>query len=530
MNIREIEKIIDSLHKHHPAFSGLKEQVIYEVLTVFEDICSLNVMGSMLNPCLLQKNTNYLDALNQALFWIENSNLSLESLPINRDISEEKYKNCASLLLDYAYPYSVICSGYISFSRNRLIAKVDNNTITFDFPDDYNCSAWNDIIREASQSTLDDMINAINPFKISNAYATLQKSIRIEKGDITYNISEEIFNLFLEIAEMHWEATKTLPVSWKFDNFTLDEYKKAWISIAAICYIHFFSDLKIQDPQIRIRNSIITMPLSQIIEYVIKISGLEKQTVEKIIKYITFEPRKKNIDIMYQPIIVLNDDTALIAPMLFINSRPERNLLAVVCTKKDSEHSKEVNKLEKLMVQELESVIPHLNTLRIVKHKNLGGRLPDIDFAILDTTTNSALMCELKWFIAADSTKEVYAREDDITHGCEQSDMVMAYAMSDRKRFIKQVFNYDDGANVDLFCCVVARHNIRTQHPYIPVIDLSKLKKLFMTQPINKVFHTIREHKYEDSLPDDASITYQSVKYGDFTFKIPAICFGTMPL
>lgn len=51
-----------------------------------------------------------------------------------------------------------------------------------------------------------------------------------------------------------------------------------------------------------------------------------------------------------------------------------------------------------------------------------------------------------------------------------------------------------------------------------------------MTQPINKVFHTIREHKYEDSLPDDASITYQSVKYGDFTFKIPAICFGTMPL
>lgn len=133
----------------------------------------------------------------------------------------------------------MICSGYISFSRNRLIAKVDNNTITFDFPDDYNCSAWNDIIREASQSTLDDMINAINPFKISNAYATLQKSIRIEKGDITYNISEEIFNLFLEIAEMHWEATKTLPVSWKFDNFTLDEYKKAWISIAAICYIHF---------------------------------------------------------------------------------------------------------------------------------------------------------------------------------------------------------------------------------------------------------------------------------------------------
>lgn len=165
----------------------------------------------MLNPCLLQKNTNYLDALNQALFWIENSNLSLESLPINRDISEEKYKNCASLLLDYAYPYSVICSGYISFSRNRLIAKVDNNTITFDFPDDYNCSAWNDIIREASQSTLDDMINAINPFKISNAYATLQKSIRIEKAILHIIYQKKFSTYFLKLLKCIGKPPKLCP-------------------------------------------------------------------------------------------------------------------------------------------------------------------------------------------------------------------------------------------------------------------------------------------------------------------------------
>lgn len=106
----------------------------------------------------------------------------------------------------------------------------------------------------------------------------------------------------------------------------------------------------------------------------------------------------------------------------------------------------------------------------------------------------------------------------------------MTYAMSDRKRFIKQVFDVDDGDSIDLFCCVVARHNIRTQHKYIPVIDLKKLKELFSSKPISSVFHAIRNHEYKESLPEDASITYQVIKYGDFTFKIPAICFESMPL
>lgn len=116
-----------------------------------------------------------------------------------------------------------------------------------------------------------------------------------------------------------------------------------------------------------------------------------------------------------------------------------------------------------------------------------------MDFGLLDTVSNAALLCELKWFAAADSSKEVYAREDEITHGCEQSESIMAYAMSDRKQFITQVFDIDDGDNIDLFCCVVAMHNIRTQHKYVSVIDLKKFKELFLSQPINSVFHTIRK-------------------------------------
>lgn len=530
MDIREIENIIDNSHKKHPAFFGTKEQVIYELLSAFEDLCSLTVISSMLNPLALRKLTDLMDALNQALYWVEKSDLPTTTVQITTDISEQRYGQCVSLLIDYAYPYSVICSGYISFSRNRLVAKVDANIITFDLPTNHNNSVWSDILREARQSTLGSFMECISPAKIAKANAELQKRISIDDGFLCYELTNEIMDPFFEIANEQWNSTKTLPDSWKFDLFTLDDYQRAWTCIATLCYIHFFSCITIKDPLIRLRNSTIIVPISKIVDYIVSVSGLKKELVESIVKYITFEPSKRNVDIMYQPIAVLSNEVAIIAPMLFIGSRPERNLLAVVSSRNDSEHSKEVNDLEDLMVQEIEATLPHDTSLKFVKHKKLGGRLPDVDFGLLDTASNVALLCELKWFASADSSKEVYAREDDITHGCEQAESIMTYAMSNRKQFIKQVFNIDDGDNIDLFCCVVARHNIRTQHKYVPVIDLKKLKELFLSKPINCVFHAIRNREYEESLPEDASITHQVIKYGDFTFKIPAICFESMPL
>lgn len=530
MDIREIENIIDNLHDGHSAFSGTKEQLTYELLSVFEDLCSIVVMSSVLNPLALRKITDHMDALNQALYWVEKSNLPSVDAQINIDISKERYEQCVSLLTEYAYPYSVICSGYISFSRKRLIANVDNNTVTFDFPEDHNDSAWSDILREASQSTLGGFMDKVNPLKIATANAELQKVVHIEDGCLCYKLTNEVISTFLEIASEQWNFTKTLPTTWRFDQFTLDDYRQAWVYIAALCYIHFFSCITIKDPIIRLRNSTIIQPVSKIVEYIVSMSGLEKEKVENIIRYIIFEPAKRNVDIMYQPITVLNNEMAIVAPMLFIGSRPERNLLAVVSSKKDSEHSKEVNDLEDLMVQEIEKSIPRETTLKFVKHKKLGGRLPDVDFGLLDTISGAALLCELKWFASADSSKEVYAREDEITHGCEQSEAIMAYAMSNRKHFIKQVFDVEDGEDIDLFCCVVARHNIRTQNKYVPVIDLKKLKELFLSKPINSVFHTIRNHEYTEPLPEDATITHQIVKYGEYTFKIPAICFESMPL
>ncbi len=213
MDIRDIEKIIDTFHENHPAFTGTKQQMVYDLLATFEDLCSLAIMGSILNPFSLRKITDYMDALNQALNWVHNSSLNSLGVPFNSRIEESRYENCVSLINDYALPYSVICSGYISYSRKRLIASVEENNVTFDFPENGNKSAWNDILRETSQMGIKGFMEAMNPMKVSSAYVKLKERISIQDEELCYELTGEVIDAFSEIASKQWEATKTLPSS-----------------------------------------------------------------------------------------------------------------------------------------------------------------------------------------------------------------------------------------------------------------------------------------------------------------------------
>ncbi|MBC8556749.1 hypothetical protein [Jutongia hominis] len=521
LNIREIETIIDIEHKKSPVFDAGKEQTFYDLLAAFEDVCGLILMGSMFNPLALKKITDQMDALNISLLWVDE--ICVEDMqPLDVALTETRYKQCCELLNDYAYPYSVICSGYISYSRNRYAVDIEDNKVIFTPGKEQNKSMWSDVLRESSQVDLNDMASIIDPYRLITSVRELRDKVKVENGMICYELSSDMLNSFKKVALQQWELSKTLPENWVFDSFTMEEYKAFWVALTTLCYVHFCSCFAVGDPLVRLKNSNIIQNSEYIVAYIISASGLEKEKVETIIQYITFEPKKKNVDIMYQPIVKLSNGTLIITPILFMGSRPERNLLAVVSSRRDSNYFKEVNDLEKLMVSELET---YVSSPDIIKHKHLREDLPDIDFAIFDRMTNSAIICETKWFAAADSTKEVYAKEDEITHGCKQIEEIMAYAMQDRKHFVKQVFNVEDGETVDIFVCVVAKHNIRTHNKYVPVIDLKRMEELLSKYSLSTVFHMIRNHQYEIPLPEGASITYQRVFYAGFEFRIPAICF-----
>ena len=99
LEIREIENIIDHIHDNHPVFNVPKEQAICELLTSFEDLCSLSVMSSVLNPASLNKITDYMDALNMALQWVE---------------QRFAYSICVSILCNMQWLYFIFKETFIS--------------------------------------------------------------------------------------------------------------------------------------------------------------------------------------------------------------------------------------------------------------------------------------------------------------------------------------------------------------------------------------------------------------------------------
>ena len=54
-NVRDIEIIIDEAHKGHEILKLYKKQATHDILATFEDMCSLVLMNSILNPFTLKK-------------------------------------------------------------------------------------------------------------------------------------------------------------------------------------------------------------------------------------------------------------------------------------------------------------------------------------------------------------------------------------------------------------------------------------------------------------------------------------------
>ena len=229
-SVRDIEIIIDEAHKGHEILKLYKKQATHDILATFEDMCSLVLMGSILNPFALRKIVDQMDALNIALGWINQSCPDKEDEVVVRDISEIRYEQCLDFLNQYAYPYSVICSGYIAYSRKRFDATVDGTCVTFNLNEKQNSSTWNDILREGTNNDFLKFLASFNSNELLQANSELKEHISIENEMICYSLTDGILDTFKKIAQAQWNATKTLPRSWKFDLFTICETK--WFAAA----------------------------------------------------------------------------------------------------------------------------------------------------------------------------------------------------------------------------------------------------------------------------------------------------------
>jgi len=527
--IREVEKIIDNYHRQSPVFSLNRKTALFNALTVFEDCCRL---GGTENLALMQDSLEYsllireqLDAINVLIQWIFQDCSYEENDFLDMAIVPERYMSIAELLQFQAKQYSPICSAYISYSRGHFTANVNESQKTITFLD--NPNNRNIIISDIMETVLGDQslgLQSIPIHTMSLASQKLISSIQFSDGRISYRTDDEVWIPFQNMMERQWTSTSELPQEWQFDCFSVGDFKRFWVTIATLCFIHMTACLKSGIWGAHVEEAVLVRSPAEFTQIIVDKTKMPVDHATSILQLLTYNCKLRNNDIVYQPFVTIDDDKLALAPHLILASRPERNLVSLIHKIRDKSYFDLTNLREGIMQEDLDYMAGNLQNALIAKNKSLPDTLPDVDYAIWDKTSNSILVCELKWLVEADSTSEVFARVQDIEHGCNQISSILRYAENNCSDFCQRVFGTVAlPQNPDIIGCVVSKKGIRVDNSIIPVISLQSLTNLFQRNTVAQAFEAIKRKSYLIAAPNNFIFGLKAVKYAGYTFEIPAL-------
>ena len=527
--IREVEKVVDDYHKQSPVFSLNRKTALFNALTVFEDACRL---GGTTNIALMGDSLEYsflireqLDSLKILIEWIFQDCSHKDDDILDMDIVSETYMNTAGLLQFQAKPYSPICSAYISYSRGHFTANINEIQKKITFLDNpHNRSI---VISDMMETILGDQSTGLQfatTQELPLATNKLISSIKFQDGHISYSTDNEIWSPFQKMMEKQWTCTSELPEEWNFDAFSIKDFKQFWIAVATLSFIHMTACLKSGVQGAAVEDAVIVKSSSEFVQIIVDKTGSAIDNIAAILQLLTYNSKLKNNDIVYQPFVKLDKDKLALAPHLILASRPERNLVSLVHKLKDKSYFDLTNLREGIMQDELDITTEKLQNVLVSKNKALPGTLPDVDYAIWDKASNTILICELKWLVEADSTSEVFARIQDLEHGCSQVSDMLSYAETHCLDFCNKVFDATEIEKTpEIIGCVVSKKGIRVDNSNIPVISLHTFLNLLQHKSIFETFKTIKEKTYLIPTPQNFEFGLQAVTYAGYTFEIPAL-------
>lgn len=527
--IREVEKVIDHYHKKSPVFGLNRKTALFHALTVFEDCCR---MSRIAEPPLAENSfelamllREQINAVNVLIQWIFQDCPHEEDDILDAAIVPERYENICSLLQAHASPYALICNAYVSYSRGHSKAKVNETqkTITFfDNPDHRDIT-----ISDFMETILGDHLLSVQAAPTHMTYLANQKlisSIRFLDGHISYRTDAEVWVPIQNMMDRQWTAFSELPEEWRFDRFSVGDFKQFWVAVATLCLIHMTACLESGIEGMDIEEAVLVKSPSEFIQIILDKAKISADSAASILRLLIYNNALRNNDIIYQPFVAIDDNKLALAPHLILTSRAERNLVSLIHKIGDKSYFDLTNLREGIMQEALDSIAGNIQNVLIAKNRALPDTLPDVDYAIWDKSSNCILICELKWLVEADSTSEVLARIQDVEHGCRQITDILRYAENNCSDFCQRVFSataLQQGPN--MIGCVVSKKGIRIDRSDIPVISLQSLINLLQSNTVAQAFEAIKKRTYLIPASNNLGFGYMTVKYAGYTFELPAL-------
>ncbi|MGC5327290.1 YecA family protein [Brevibacillus sp. SYSU BS000544] len=521
--LRKIERKIDDFHKSSRVFTYTRPTAILNALRVFEDGCRLGaqaVLSKTGDPVdYSMEIREQLNSIDIVLKWIFS-----ECKPDTQIDStcDKRYVDFANLHYHHARQYFGIYNAYVSYSRGKYRAIVNEKQRKVSF--EPNAHLINIVISNFSEALYNhNGKEAPTNFVLLQVLEELEQSIRVKDKRISYDISDKVWSVAKQLIERQWIESSELPLEWVFDRFSLKEFRDVWIAFGSWMWIHSFACLHSGTVGAALEDVVVVKKKEDVINFISQKSDVSHDVLSNIIDYLVYDSKLKNNDIIFQPLIPLFDSYIAFCPHLFLASRAERNLIMLMHKKKDKSYFNLTNLREKLMITEISKSIGNNTSTQFSVGVKLPGRLPDVDLVFYNKEESILLICELKWLIEADATHEVYAREDDINHGCEQVQSIQQYVHENSFDFIKKAFNEELPGISEIGAIVISKVGIRTTNTKVPVISLKKFIELCNNnnQSLRGLLKDIVAKKYLSPIPPKFKFQKLGVKYANYTFELP---------
>ena len=421
-SVLKAEKEIDNFYLTSPFINLNRIEALWYLLCAAEENCVLISMG---REARFKKSFVLVDSMKYVLKYC--MNWLFESCPTGGQVPKKcdpKLKRLAHEFLTIGFEYQIFVLQYsLAYSGIRTL-KTDGNDIIVDDSTEIERrhNAYNNLILP----TLLDKPDLIENEGMKDLIEIVGRTFRIKGDSFTYRLKPRDIIIGIEIIDVFHKYAYELPPDWNFSNYSLDEFRKTYSALSSIITYHniaYVYSLRNKPPAGGFLGNIYTFKKHDLINRLIRYTGLSKDTVDSIFTDLTYGSHNfDNPDPALQPIIPIAKEIFAIVPTLFISSSPERNLVVLMnrIPKERQIYSKIKNKKESLMRDKIKDELKDYKFRYWSGKISRSSKLPDIDLVIIDDAQKILLLCELKWFIEPAEIQEVVQKSEEIKTGIEQ--------------------------------------------------------------------------------------------------------------
>jgi hypothetical protein len=209
-------------------------------------------------------------------------------------------------------------------------------------------------------------------------------------------------------------------------GYTLAEFKEFYAGFLAICAVHEFMCYEWGKHHFGypLASAILIRSLADWAALTSELVAIPREKCEHIIKDLTFDPAN-SVDLHVNPFVRLTSDVNFaVVPQFPLHSQMEENILRVCSVLRPEVYHAMSDEKEEDMRGELEQRLRHRSVQGPLK---MPEPLPDIDLLLVDESSSTIAVVELKWNRKSLLPREIPGKDDEIRKGISQLEKIRKF-------------------------------------------------------------------------------------------------------